>query len=403
LYAAGHYGYYWSATSSGNQAYVFEIGRYVSYDPSCDLELPGGHPVRCFKEGTGSKYGSYDSDFSIESATDLSLEGTANSYIVSESGTYCFNAVKGNSSASLESVASAEVLWESFGTTIPPYKGDLIVGARYSDGKVYFKTADSYQEGNALIVIRDDSGTILWSWHIWLTDLPVEQVYYNNAGTMMDRNLGAISATPGDVGALGLFYQWGRKDPFLGLASTTSTIFANSTYNWPSNVEVSSIDSPVEYSIANPTTFISSWDYDGSLNGEEALWHSEKTVYDPCPAGWRVPNGGVDGIWASASGNTFTGVTKIPFYDSENSGANFSDYFGPDQIIWYPANGQRSLGDAQIRYHNTGHYWSVTPDDDRSLILYFDVNHMGMSYSGYGEHGNADSFRCFKEDTGGGA
>ena len=29
-------------------------------------------------------------------------------------------------------------------------------------------------------------------------------------------NLSATSATPGDVGALRLLHQWGRKDPFMG-------------------------------------------------------------------------------------------------------------------------------------------------------------------------------------------
>ena len=27
--------------------------------------------------------------------------------------------------------------------------------------------------------------------------------------------MGAVSATPGDAGAIGLLYQWGRKDPFV--------------------------------------------------------------------------------------------------------------------------------------------------------------------------------------------
>ncbi|MCC8062106.1 MAG: hypothetical protein LIO68_02535, partial [Rikenellaceae bacterium] len=31
----------------------------------------------------------------------------------------------------------------------------------------------------------------------------------------MDRNLGAMSASPG-VASYGLLYQWGRKDPFVG-------------------------------------------------------------------------------------------------------------------------------------------------------------------------------------------
>jgi hypothetical protein len=139
----------------------------------------------------------------------LSSSGTANSYIVSGQGAYMFETVKGNSRTSVGNVISAEVLWESFGTDIQPQVGDLIKYVSYNDGYIAFHTSDVFKEGNAVIAAKDASGTILWSWHIWLTDEPQGQVYYNNAGTMMDRNLGATSATPGDVGALGLLYQWG--------------------------------------------------------------------------------------------------------------------------------------------------------------------------------------------------
>ena len=49
----------------------------------------------------------------------------------------------------------------------------------------------------------------------------------------MDRNMGAISASPGNIGALGLLYQWGRKDPFLGSSSTGGYVVTNSTISWP--------------------------------------------------------------------------------------------------------------------------------------------------------------------------
>ena len=89
-----------------------------------------------------------------------------------------------------------------------------------------------------------------------LTDKPQGQVYYNNAGTMMDRNLGATSATPGDVGALGLLYQWGRKDPFLGGGSISSNTVAKSTGTWPSAVSSDSNTGTIAYATSNPTTFI---------------------------------------------------------------------------------------------------------------------------------------------------
>ena len=159
------------------------------------------------------------SNLNMSSATDLSSSGSANCYIVSNDGLYKFKTVKCNSSESVGNVASASILWETFGTSETPEYLDLIKAFCYKDGYISFQTADSFKEGNAVIAAKDASGTILWLWHMWLTDQPEGQVYYNSAGTMMDRNLGATSATPGDVGALGLLYQWGRKDPFPGSSS----------------------------------------------------------------------------------------------------------------------------------------------------------------------------------------
>ena len=39
--------------------------------------------------------------------------------------------------------------------------------------------------------------------------------YVNSNIVLMDRNIGALSATLGDPLSMGLLYQWGRKDPFL--------------------------------------------------------------------------------------------------------------------------------------------------------------------------------------------
>ena len=162
-------------------------------------------------------------------SVNLSLSGTANCYVVSNAGFYYFKSVKGNSSTSVGTVSSVAVLWESFGTSTTPSVGDLVKSVSYKDGNIYFDTATTFKEGNAVIAAKNSSGEILWSWHIWFTDQPQGQEYYNNAGTMMDRNLGATSATPGDVGALGLLYQWGRKDPFLGSSLISSSTQAKST------------------------------------------------------------------------------------------------------------------------------------------------------------------------------
>ena len=193
-----------------------------------------------------------------ESVVDVSLSGTANSYIVSQKGAYKFKAVKGNSSESVGAVSSAEVLWETFGTDVTPNVGDLVKNVSYKDGEVTFYTAETFKKGNAVIAAKNASGKILWSWHIWLTDQPAKQVYYNGAGAMMDRNLGATSATPGDVGALGLLYQWGRKEPFLGSSSISDDVEAKSTGTWPSAVSSNSENGTIEYAVSHPTTFITS-------------------------------------------------------------------------------------------------------------------------------------------------
>ena len=338
---------------------------------------------------------------SASSAVDLADGGeTANSYIVSTSGTYKFKPVKGNSRESVGSVSSVEVLWESFGTSIAPKVGDLVEAVNYDAGYIVFSTPSSFRfrEGNAVIAAKNSSGEILWSWHIWLTDQPKGQTYYNNAGTMMDRNLGATTADAGDVGALGLLYQWGRKDPFLGSSSIRFNNEAKSTKSWPSPVSASTSKGTVDYATENPMTFITAdssserdWHYSSRNNN---LWKSSKTIYDPCPAGWRVPDGGDNGVWSKACGSSY--FSDYP-YDSPDGGMNFSGEFGSASIIWYPASGFRGLSDgslADVGYG--GGYWSVTPSSDYAYFLYFsDRGDVGPSSAC--TRGVGLSVRCLQE------
>ncbi|MBR6732011.1 MAG: hypothetical protein IKL91_04785 [Bacteroidales bacterium] len=333
------------------------------------------------------------------SATDLASAGkTANCYIVSSAGTYKFKPVKGNSSTSVGSVSSVEVLWESFGTSQKPLVGDLIRSVNYDAGFIVFSTSPSFKEGNAVIAAKDASGTILWTWHIWLTDQPKEQVYYNNAGTMMDRNLGATSATPGDVGALGLLYQWGRKDPFLGSSSISDDVEAKSTVTWPSSVTTSTSKGNVDYATANPMTFIttsssSTWDWHYSSRNND-LWTSSKTIYDPCPAGWRVPDGGEYGVWSKACDSSSSFDYQ---YDGTNEGMNFSGKFGSASIIWYPASGYRSGGDGSLSFvGGSGRYWSVTPFNYGAYYLFF-YNDGSVSPSYYNYRAYGQAVRCLQE------
>ena len=337
-------------------------------------------------------------------AIDLSSSESANCYIVSQGGRYKFKAVKGNSSESVRGVASAAILWESFGTSTTPRVGDLIKKVAYNNGYLYFEPADIFREGNAVIAAKDASGTILWSWHIWLTDQPQGQVYYNDAGTMMDRNLGATSATPGDVGALGLLYQWGRKDPFLGSSSISSDTLAESTINWPSAVRSNSITGTIAYATAHPTTFImynsinDDWYYTGSSSTDNTRWttsESTKSIYDPCPAGWRVPDGGSNGVWSKAPGSSSV-FDDYPLFFNECM--DYSGKFGSASTICYPASGGRSHYDGSLySVGSHGNYWSASPNGGSAYDLYFDFDAEGyVALLGWDDRASGLSVRCLQ-------
>ena len=387
---------YWSA-SPGEEKTGADVLAF--YDSECThhaliVGRAAGYPVRCMKEGsrTGSGSGgsdtpggseggsgSYGNNVDIGTSEDIAsnLE-TANSYIVTRSGSYKFKAYKGNSqdlagsSSSVDPVgeiAKAEVLWESFGTSETPEVGALITDVAYEYPYVGFKTAGTFREGNAVIAVRDASDNILWSWHIWMTDYPVEQVYYNGAGTMMDRNLGATSATPGDVGALGLLYQWGRKDPFLGSSSISEAVEAKSTITWPSPVASDASTGTIEYAAANPTTFIFNeggnydWYYTGDITTDDTRWvesNQSKTIYDPCPVGWRVPDGGEDGVWRVGVGPLPPGfpIESLSLYDSRNIGMNFCNSLGQEQVTWYPLTSTRAHYNGVLGFDFWGISWS---------------------------------------------
>ena len=339
---------------------------------------------------------------------DNAIEETANCYIVKEAGEYRFNATvrgngkdtDGNDAAPIDLTgASAKVLWESFGTSDTVTEKDLISAASLeSDGYVKFTATD--KKGNAVIAVVDEGDNILWSWHIWLTDEPQEQVYSGNAGTMMDRNLGATSATPSDgVKTFGLLYQWGRKDPFLGGSATSGTTVAKS---YPDNIHSADAASShlesnttLDFSISNPTVFLKNgstpydWYCTNAANKNNNLWKSSaasgspKTMYDPCPPGYRVPDGGDEGVWKKA------GFAKTTW----ESGYNFNISGG---TTWYPAAGYRGGSDGTLdRVGSYGRYWSCTPNGTNAYGLYFlssNVFTASLSDRAYGL-----SVRCLSE------
>ena len=371
------------------------VGNIGSFSEIMTGLFPGTtYYVRAY--ATNSMGTSYGDELSFITTGDpLDFMDAANCFIISHTGAYAFKAVKGNSSESVGTVKSVSVLWESFGTSTAPKVGDLIKTVSYIDGYVTFTTTDAFKEGNAVIAAESASGTILWSWHIWMTDQPTECEYANYAGTMMDRNLGATSATQGDVGALGLLYQWGRKDPFLGSSSITLDVVAKSTISWPSPVTSSWVCGTMAYAIEHPTTFITNdgnngnWCYNDSYLIDNTLWQSKKTIYDPCPAGWHVPRGASDGVWAKAEFNDKA-------YNLVNGGILFATNISYP-ATWYPAAGYRYGDNGSLSsVGHGGQYWSSsTSSFDAFCLEFYGRGYVDVDYKRDSAYGN--SVRCIKE------
>ena len=217
----------------------------------------------------------------------------------------------------------------------------------------------------------------------------------------MDRNLGATSATPGDVGALGLLYQWGRKDPFLGSSDISSDKeIAASTKTFPKPVKSNRTRGTIKYATSHPMTLIiySTWDstdYDWFYSGSnENRWQSNKTIYDPCPAGWRVPDGK---IWARAKGYS----EKFQHYfNKTNRGMNFGSVFGPDSIIWYPNAGgiHEGGGWLDLDCFHIGDYWLATSCNDNKMAYILSFYDNGSVYPlSNSPRQTGASVRCLKE------
>lgn len=405
-------GFYWSKTafsdvSSAVKSSVSGYGKSFSLslsslEPSSEYYYQA-YSVNSAGESRGElKKFTTAADLSGMKLVNLSSSGTANCYIVSESGFYKFRTVKGNSSESVSGAAKADVLWETFGTNKAPEVGDLVRGVFLDGDYIVFQVPDPYRKGNAVIAARNESGEILWSWHIWLTDEPASQEYLHVAGFMMDRNLGATSATPGKVESLGLLYQWGRKDPFLGSASIRDNFEAKSTITWPAPVESSADTGTIAFATANPTTFIfgnRKTKYDWYYNPKEnRRWQSSKTIYDPCPPGWRVPDGDErNGVWAHTFGIGFSGKSN---WDSINNGMDLpktDKKLGSSGHIWYPASGDRDCRSGALsNVGGDGLYWSVSPIGNYAYYLYF--NYFGdVSPAVCSNRAGGQSVRCLQE------
>ena len=132
--------------------------------------------------------------------------------MVSAPGTYAFNAkVRGNGAGEAASAGFDPAIEMADGMTADWMWTDregLVsdVALDKESGEIVFTVGEG--KGNALVALVQ-AGAIVWSWHIWVTDVP-QTMAYENGVVFMDRNLGAVGTAVGSTDAYGMYYQWGR-------------------------------------------------------------------------------------------------------------------------------------------------------------------------------------------------
>lgn len=332
---------------------------------------------------------SYTYNVSILNATEIDTRISkvafpSNCYLLSPGKSIAFPVSRANEDGvvripNLSSGWTTELLWTDNSLGVKA-DGSSTIKSLTAQGDGTIKVESGSGEGNAVVVAKV-GGVIVWSWHIWVTsyDPSVTNLVYNNGTvttTFMDRNLGAKNNTVKNVGSLGLLYQWGRKDPFPGASAFSGTASA-SIYNASGTKlaegsskatgvkkEAVAVSNNFNNSIQNPLTFyykrLSPYDwYSNNTTKNDNLWNStgnSKTVYDPCPYGWRVPvsGSGTSSVWYKTKVTTTTSNYLVSSFTNGWSFVNAAYNLG-----WYPAAGKRLYSSGTLSTVGTrGYYWS---------------------------------------------
>ena len=287
------------------------------------------------------------------------------------------------------------------------------------DGYLDFEVkATDIKSGNAVVAVTK-GGTVVWSWHLWfapksaLTPIPVtnyqgktynfttetlgwkpkgEVTTYNaprtvkvkveqtiaNGGTKLFTVINITQNNGGKKEGIATLYQFGRKDALPGTDTfypTNSYSFDNTTggrslgyaIQHPENMFIYAQTGTYYYDWCN-ATYYNLWSADNTTTGfnDNAV---VKTVYDPCPVGFKMP-----------ASNAFTGFTSNGQYQSgaANINANgtadswdkFSAAYGHNfytngsktATIFFPASGFRINSDGSLHsVGDNGYYWSAVP------------------------------------------
>ena len=146
------------------------------------------------------------------------------------------------------------------------------------------------------------------------------------------------------------------------------------------------------YTVKKPLAFIYNatspydWYTDNETYQNDALWGEgvDKSDFDPCPIGWRVPS---SGTWNDFTRNSSTpsmgtfpyyikGIIKEDGYIGDFHTSNGRMY---KMLAWYPAGGWRDPLSGTCGNTGTGGpVWSFSYDSSFALDLGFNMNNLNI-------------------------
>ena len=236
---------------------------------------------------------------------------------------------------------------------------------------------------NVIIGIKDAERNIIWSWHIWLWRENLATIsitnYSGNTYNFLPVNLGSkyddttIYDTEPKRHIKSWYYQWGRKDPMLLPESYNSN--TDHAYYGTTSFSIEPCAASVAESIKNPCTFYksdSNYNYNWvQLNYYYNFWDATcssegatekvivKTIYDPCPRDFTVPNARVFTGFTSTGGNTST-AEQFNVIGSFAKGWYFKKNENDSSGAFFPASGYRSSSSGGLTNVGVfGDYWSA--------------------------------------------
>ena len=374
-------------------------------------------------------------------------------------------------------ITKVKVLWQSkdnatSGDLVMGYaisSGDHSNLVNLTDGddkgkaRIHVK-APNTQGGNAVIAAYNKKDEIVWSWHLWISDYVPQRItdnityeqaqkltlngtvhqypttaftsssgkHYNKVS--MDRYLCATAGGfPGKNAPLiefskrvGYLYYWGRKDPFFGTVDGTTNeigvLYDGEGYSTSLPIidfQDITLDNgnTMKYTIQNPSTIIKvddSW-YDNNPTGTayKYLYSDSKTLYDPCPAGWKTPNKTIyssvttnNAYWYKTDGSFVATSSK----DENPQGGRLYNLTGKNDLpaeitiyntAWFPVTGTRNsrghLGSSQ----GAGYAGTCTVDvttNSRYHFYYLRYTYGAVDLvNGNGVLSEPDPFRCVQK------